>query len=104
METLLRAQGYEVDRVEEGAEALRKAQETLPDLILLDYELPEMDGLEVIAALRAEDATRAIPVLLATAGRISMEDIEKADGFLAKPFQEGLLYQMVERLLALDRT
>ena len=70
-------------------------------MILLDYELPEMDGLEVIAALREDDKTRGIPVLLATAGRISLEDIQRADGFLAKPYQEDLLYQLVERLLAI---
>ena len=69
----------------------------------VNYELPEMDGLEVIAALRADEATAEIPVLLATAGRISFEDIQKADGFLAKPFQEDLLYQMVERLLGIRK-
>lgn len=104
VETLLRARGYGVVRADEGAAAVRIAKETLPDLILLDYELPEMDGLEVIAALRADEATREIPVLLATAGRISLEDIGKADGFLAKPFQEDLLYQMVQRLLAIRKT
>ena len=103
METLLKARGYTVDRVEDGAEAVRAARDSLPDLILLDYELPEMDGLEVIAALRSEESTRQIPVLLQTAGRISMDDIQKADGFLAKPFHDELLYQMVERLLAIRR-
>jgi len=103
IEALLRRRGYGVERADDGSIAIQKAKEMLPDLILLDYELPEMDGLEVIAALRSDETTRDIPVLLATAGRISLEDIQKADGFLAKPFQEGLLYQMVERLLAIHK-
>ncbi len=103
VENLLRARGYGVSVAQDGRTALRLAEECLPDLILLDYELPEMDGLEVIAALRDKEATRHVPVLLATAGRIAMEDIQKADGFLAKPFPEELLYQMVQRLLAIRK-
>lgn len=103
VEALLQCRGYAVDRVDTGAAALERAEETLPDLILLDYELPEMDGLEVIAELRQRESTRDIPVLLATAGRISLSDIRRADGFLAKPYQEELLYQLVERLLAIRR-
>ena len=103
VENLLRCKGYGVVVVHDGDAALRKARECLPDLILLDYELPEMDGLEVIAALRSEEATQRIPVLLATAGRISVEDIQKADGFLAKPFPEELLYKMVQRLLTIPK-
>jgi len=101
VEALLKSRGFGVVRAGDGKKALQMAAEVVPDLILLDYELPEMDGLEVIGALRAAEATAGIPVLLATAGRISVEDIQKADGFLAKPFQEDLLYQMVERLLGI---
>jgi CheY-like chemotaxis protein len=72
-------------------------------MILLDYELPEMDGLEVIGALRARPETRDIPVLLCTASKIGVGDIRKADGFLAKPFQEDLLYAVVQRIIGVDR-
>ncbi len=99
VEALLMAEGYRVTTAHEGAVALDLAAEWLPDLILLDYELPEMDGLEVIAALRSKERTRGIPVLLSTASRVSIEDIARADGFLAKPFQEDLLYEMVARLV-----
>lgn len=104
LEALLRSRGYSVVRASDGKTALRLAVEVLPDLILLDYELPEMDGLEVTEALRSDEATAEIPVLLATAGHIGIEDVQKADGFLAKPFQEDLLYQMVERLLSVRRS
>jgi len=103
IENLLRCKGYAVLRADDGPSALGLAEESLPDLILLDYELPEMDGLEVMAVLRARAKTRHIPVLLATAGHISIDDIQKADGFLAKPFPEELLYEMVQRLLAMRR-
>lgn len=96
---LLRAQGYEVRIAFDGTEGIEQARARRPDLILLDYELPEMDGLEVIEALRAEPTTAGIPVLLTTASRISLEEVARADGFLAKPFHEDLLYEVVHRLL-----
>ncbi len=103
VESLLQAQGYVVRKAHDGPSGLAAAAAELPDLILLDYELPEMDGLEVIAALRANPVTHDIPVLLTTASRIQLEDVRRADGFLAKPFQEELLYQVVRRLLTAEK-
>jgi CheY-like chemotaxis protein len=97
--SLLNARGFRVEKTYDGRAALSAAARLRPDLIVLDYELPEMDGLEVIAALRASPATRAIPVLLTTASKIAVEDVQKAEGFLAKPYGEELLYAMVQRLL-----
>lgn len=97
--SLLRARGFVVEKCFDGRSGLRAAERLHPDLIVLDYELPEMDGLEVIDALRAGSATREIPVLLTTASRISVTDVQKAEGFLAKPYGEELLYAMVQRLL-----
>jgi CheY-like chemotaxis protein len=99
VESLLRARGYQVYKAPDGQTALRIAAEHRPDLMILDYELPEMDGLQVIAAIRRDPGLRGIPVLLTTASRIGVEDIRKADGFLGKPFQEDLLYKVVQRLL-----
>ncbi|MBK8096691.1 MAG: response regulator [Planctomycetes bacterium] len=96
---LLKARGFVTFKLFDPTRAVPAVTELLPDLVLLDYEMPEVDGLQVIAQLRADPATAAIPVLLASAGRVSMADIRKADGFLAKPFQEGLLYDMIDRLL-----
>ena len=103
VESLLRARGYRMHKVHDGHAALRVAAEVHPDLILLDYELPEMDGLQVIAALRKSAATRDIPILLTTASRVTMKEISRADGFLAKPFHEKLLYEVVERILGLHK-
>jgi len=99
LESLLRAQGYKVYKVYDGRSGLRAARELHPDLVLMDYELPELDGLEVIQRLRQDETTRGIPVLLTTASRVTMEEIARAEGFLAKPFSESLLYEVVGRLL-----
>ncbi|MCA8943457.1 MAG: response regulator [Planctomycetes bacterium] len=99
VETLLEARGYSIQKAHDGRKGLEMALEHRPDMILLDYELPEMDGLEVIAALRANVVTRDIPVLLCTASKISMQEIHAADGFLAKPYNEGLLYKMVNHVM-----
>jgi CheY-like chemotaxis protein len=97
---LLRARGYEVLVAADGREGLELAVAAPPDLVLLDYELPELDGLEVIQELRDREETRGVPVLLCTASKIGVGEIRKADGFLAKPYHEDLLYEMVQRVLA----
>ena len=103
VESLLRARGYRMHKVHDGQAALRMAEELHPDLILLDYELPEMDGLEVIAVLRSQPSTKEIPILLTTASRVTVQEISRADGFLAKPFHEKLLYEVVERILGMRK-
>ncbi len=99
VEVLLRRAGFRTAKVFDGKAGVQAAQELLPDLVLLDYELPELDGLQVLAQLRADPTTRSIPVLLNSAGRVSLADIEKADGFLAKPYPESLLYEMIDRVM-----
>jgi two-component system phosphate regulon response regulator PhoB len=99
VEVLLRRRGFRTCKVHDGAAAIPAVQQVLPDLVLLDYELPELDGLQVIERLREDPTTRDVPVLLASAARVSLADIKKADGFLAKPFPETLLYEMVDRVL-----
>ena len=97
---LLRSWGFQTSLASDGCEGVELVRARQPDLVILDYELPEMDGLEVLEALRRDPRTCDIPVLLCTASRISVEDIGKADGFLAKPFQESLLQGILDRLLA----
>jgi two-component system chemotaxis response regulator CheY len=99
VEALLRRAGFRTYKVYDGKAGLEAATELLPDLVLLDYEMPELDGLQVIERLRADPATAGIPVLLNSAGRVSMADIQRADGFLAKPFPESLLFEMIDRVL-----
>ncbi len=100
---LLTARGFRLHRAHDGASGIAAARRYRPDLVLLDYEMPEMDGLEVIRALREDPATKDVPVLLCTASKVAVADIRKADAFLAKPFQEDLLYEMVQRVLRAGR-
>ena len=99
VELLLRARGFRTVKIHDGGCAAATAARLLPTLVLLDYELPEMDGLQVIAQLRSDPVTQGIPVVLSSAAQVSLADIRKADGFLAKPFQEDLLYDLIDRVL-----
>ena len=98
--SLLTARGFTVSKVHDGVSGVREAIATHPDLILLDYEMPELDGIQVIETLRNREDTRRIPILLATAAACEWGEIRKANGFLTKPFQEDTLYLVVENLLA----
>jgi CheY-like chemotaxis protein len=100
-ERALARAGYAVSSVGEGDEALRVAREKMPDLILLDMLLPKMSGPDVLAALKKDALTRAIPVVVMTgmsqknAARLEQEG---AAGFLEKSALE--LEKGSEKLLA----
>ena len=66
MERMLTKEGYKVLIAEDGEQALRVAQETLPELILLDMMLPKLSGLEVLEALKRLSSTQQIPVIVLT--------------------------------------
>ncbi len=99
VEALLKRAGFRTYKVHDGKAGVEAALELRPDLVLLDYEMPELDGMQVIERLRADPATADVPVLLSSAARVSMTDIKRASGFLAKPFSEALLFEMIERVL-----
>jgi DNA-binding response OmpR family regulator len=63
-EASLRQRGFDVATAPDGEEALRQARATPPDIVLLDMLMPKLSGLEVLRALKADDATRGIPVLV----------------------------------------
>lgn len=63
---LLKNSGYQVVQARSGEEGLCQSQKTRPDLILLDIQLPEMDGYEVVRRLKSQPATAAIPVVAVT--------------------------------------
>lgn len=66
--------GYETDVAVSGQEALVKVAAVAPDVMLLDYEMPDLDGLAVMEALRQPDGTSQVPVLIFTGGRTTAED------------------------------
>ena len=98
----LEAEGIEVEAVSNGIEAQARALRTSPDLIILDISMPGRTGLEVMAALHANPATKDIPVVLLTA-RSSDSDIWEgwksgAAYYLTKPFDTAQLLHFVNHL------
>ncbi len=86
-----------------GEEAIRTAKEVRPDLVLLDLVMPDKNGYEVCAALRAEPALRAVPIILLT-GTFEHFDQEQgtragANDFVTKPFESQVLISKVKQLL-----
>ena len=99
----LEAQGYEIETAGSGREALERAGQIVPDLILLDIMMPEMDGIEVTRRLKADEALRTIPIILLTA-KSSIEDVVAGldaggDDYLTKPFEPAILVARVRSLL-----
>ncbi|GAA2429333.1 SpoIIE family protein phosphatase [Streptomyces macrosporus] len=104
---LLTDAGYRVDAVGDGREALEAVRATTPDLVVSDVMMPRMDGLELVAALRAESRTASVPVLLlsARAGQeASIEGLRAgADDYLVKPFAAAELLARVRANVELAR-
>ncbi|HEV8434978.1 MAG TPA: ATP-binding protein [Thermoanaerobaculia bacterium] len=98
---------YEVTAVGDGIAALEAVQERMPDLVLADVMMPRMDGLQLLKALRDDERTRNLPVILlsARAGEeAKVEGIESgADDYLVKPFSARELLARVEGHLRLHR-
>src|SRR4051812_29874067 len=102
----LRNAGYSVVTAENGAEALRKARATPPDLVILDLMLPEVDGLEVCKILRADPLTSKVPVLMLTAKAAEVDRVLGlelgAKDYMTKPFSPRELVLRVRNLLTQD--
>ena len=101
---LLMANGFVVSSAKTGEEGLRAAQVNLPDLVLMDWGLPGMDGLSTTKELRANPATRHLTVIGLTA-RAMKGDQEIAlqagcDGFLTKPIDSRTLVQTINQFIA----
>ena len=106
-EMLTRA-GCVVETASDGREAVRRFGETRPQLVLMDLRMPEMDGYAALAAIRATEAGRGVPVVIVTANAFEEDRAEArragGDDFLAKPFREADLLEKVGRLLGVEWT
>lgn len=104
----LKNAGYDIVTASGGAEALRKARSTEPDLIILDLMLPELDGLQVCKLLRHDPATAKIPVLMLTAKASEVDRIVGlelgARDYVTKPFSPRELILRVRNLLATEES
>jgi two-component system cell cycle response regulator len=107
LEALLMARGYNLAFASNGPEALAKAAELIPDLILLDVMMPDMDGFEVCQRLRADPLLTEVPIIMVTAldDRDSrLRGIEAgADDFVTKPFDRAELRARVQTITRLNR-
>ena len=101
---LLEKEGHEVLQASDAEEGLRLARDRLPALILMDVQLPGMDGLAATRLLKADAATRHIKVVAVTALAMNgdREKVEAAgcDGYLAKPIRYQEFLQLVKAMLA----
>ncbi len=99
----LKANGYEVATAADGEEALQKARAILPNLIILDLMLPEVDGMEVCKILRRDQRTQSIPIIMLTAKAAEIDRVLGlelgADDYVTKPFSPRELVLRVKRLL-----
>ena len=99
----LRNAGYEVITAGDGEEALELAGEHLPHLIVTDFQMPYMTGLELCRALSKDDATRSIPVIILTARGYSLDESDLAVGnirdVLSKPFSPREIVKQIEEIL-----
>jgi len=100
---VLKSQGYAVEPVADGRDALDKARSYVPNLIIMDIQLPNVSGLDLIEAAKADTVLRMIPVLAVTAyaGKGDEERIRDAgaDNYLAKPVSIGPFMAAVKALI-----
>src|SRR5215469_7035742 len=99
----LKQAGYSIGTAADGVEALKKARSLMPDLIVLDVMMPELDGFAVCEILRRDSMTASIPIIMLTAlsselGRMAGLGSGATD-FLSKPFSPRLLMERIEDLL-----
>jgi DNA-binding response OmpR family regulator len=99
---MLKRDGYDVFEAENGYEALEKVKSIVPDLVLLDVMMPDIDGLTVCRRIRKDDALAAIPVVMLSA-RTHLEAVEKgilagATRYLTKPIGRKELLQHIREV------
>jgi two-component system cell cycle response regulator DivK len=100
---LLKANGFAVEPVADGDVVIERTRQFVPNLVIMDIQLPTVSGLELIEAIKADRELRAIPVLAVTAyaGKGDEERIRQAgaEGYLSKPVSIGPFMQEVRKLV-----
>jgi two-component system response regulator VicR len=101
---VLESDGFSVVTAYSGKEALDKIDQEMPDLVLLDIMMPQMDGWEVYSRIRANPKTKDIPVAMLTAKSQSIDKmiglhVVKVDDYITKPFGRSELLERVKRIL-----
>ncbi|RKY07615.1 MAG: response regulator [Planctomycetota bacterium] len=103
MNIILSQGGYEVVTAQDGLEGIDKAEKEKPDLILLDFMMPNMDGLTTLAGLKKSKETAGIPVIMVTASDDKTNVIRAhesgASGYVVKPIDKALLLERIASIL-----
>jgi DNA-binding response OmpR family regulator len=103
VESILVKEGFTTSGAESAADALRKIQASRPDLVILDLQLPDKDGFEVCKSLRADPATKYIPIVFLTVQNLDSYKIAGlelgADDYITKPFNQTELLARVKAVL-----
>ncbi len=102
---IMEARGHRVTLARDGQDALDAVARERPDVMILDLNLPKVDGFEVCKRLKTDPTTKAIPIVMLTAAYVTVEDATRgvgvgADEYVVKPFLREVLVHNVERLLA----
>ncbi len=101
---LFASTGYELLEAQDGAAGLAMASKHKPDIILMDIQLPVIDGYEVTRRIKADPALRHIPVIAVTSYALSGDDAKAraagCDAYIAKPFSPRALLAKVHELLS----
>ena len=101
---ILGRRGFKVSGAAGGTAGIKAVREQLPDLVLLDLMMPDMDGWEVYQQMKAEESTRNIPVIVVTAKAQNIDKvlglhIAKVDDYISKPFSPQELINSVEKVI-----
>lgn len=104
MNIRLSTMGYEVLVAEDGAQAFERLEETVPDLLLLDLTLPDMDGLDIARKLKSQEKFSQMPIILFTASPDRIKDISELeskpiDDCILKPFEPKELIEKLHKFL-----
>ncbi|MDO8882497.1 MAG: response regulator [Pseudotabrizicola sp.] len=106
LDYLMTREGYDHDRISNGADALARIRDTHPDLVLLDVMLPEVSGYEICQGIRLDPSLSDVKILMMTARGSAIERRKGlalgADGFISKPFELKELREEVRRLLIME--
>lgn len=108
IELMLLSHGYSLLFAENGREAVTRASESIPDLILMDVLMPIMNGHEATRLIKADARTKAIPIIALTALAFASDRQEAlavgCDGYLSKPFTRRELLEIVSHFLPSEQT
>lgn len=99
---VMSGRGHVVQTARDGASALARVAAEPPDVILLDSDLPKIDGAEVCRRIKTEAATERIPIVMITSSYIDIYDVDAEggpDAFVVRPFARDVLANVVDRIL-----